>query len=77
MIIKTFGAGSNEDSITVCDVASMKIKNPKSGFSIDLNLLTVPLICSPLQGQAVKWAKENYPHFENLDLAKSILIRVN
>ena len=70
MIIKTFGAGSNEDSITVCDVASMKIKNPKSGFSIDLNLLTVPLICSPLQGQAVKWAKENYPHLENLDLAE-------
>ena len=70
MIIKTFGAGSNEDSITVCDVAGMKIKNPKSGFSIDLNLLTVPLICSPLQGQAVKWAKENYPHLENLDLAE-------
>ena len=37
MIIKTFGAGSNEDSITVCDDASMKIKNPKSGFSIDLS----------------------------------------
>ena len=70
MIIKTFGAGSNEDSITVCDVASMKIKNPKSGFSIDLNLLTVPLICSPLQGQAVKCGKENYPHLENLDLAE-------
>ena len=63
MIIKTFGAGSNEDSIIVCDVASMKIKNLKSGFSIDLNLLTAPLICSSLQGQAVKWAKENYPHY--------------
>ena len=70
MIIRTLGAGSNEDSITACDVASMKIKNPKSGFSIDLNLLTVPLICSPLQGQAVRWAKENYPHLENLDIAE-------
>ena len=61
MIIKTFGAGSNEDSITVCDVASLKIKNPKLGFSIDLNLLTIPLICSPLQGQPVKWAKRITP----------------
>ena len=70
MIIKTFGAGSNEDSITACDVASVKIMNPKSQFSIDLNLLTVLLICSPLQGQVVKCAKENYPHLENLDLAE-------
>ena len=63
MIIKTFGAGSNEDSITVCDVASMKIKNPKSGFLIDINLLTVSPFLFSTSGSSCKVGKRELSPF--------------
>ena len=36
---------------------------------MQFNLLEVDQICSPLKGQAIRWAQKEYPHLQGLKLA--------
>ena len=58
IIIKTFGA--DETDIKTCDIVSLGLKSKHSEFYIEIKALEVPTICSPIQGQAVRWAKNQY-----------------
>ena len=71
MIIKAFGSNSND--VQICDLTTLKIKNRLSDLSVDTQALSVPLIASPIQGQSVQWAKQNYKHLANLQLADDCL----
>ena len=51
-----------------CDAVKFVLKNQNKTFEIEVNALATPLICSSLQGQDVKLAKETFPHLFNLDL---------
>ena len=67
LVIKTFGTDNVE--MKQCDVVKLVLKNRNKTFEIKVDVLVTPLICSPLQGQEVKLAKETFPHLFNLDLA--------
>ena len=71
MIIKAFGSDSND--VQICDLTTLKIKNRLSDLSVDIQALSVPFIVSPIQGQSVQWAKQNYKHLANLELADDCL----
>ena len=45
------------------------VKDFGQAFKIETNALVQETICSPLQGQEVKFAKEHYAHLFDLDLA--------
>ena len=64
VIIKTFG--SDNSDVQICDPTILKIKNRLSDLSVDIQVLSVPFIASTIQGQSVKWAKQNYKHSANL-----------
>ena len=66
LVIKTFGTDNVEMK---CDVVKLVLKNRNKTFEIEVDSLVTPLLCSPLQGQEVKLAKETFPHLFNLDLA--------
>ena len=36
---------------------------------MQFNFLEVDQICSPLEGQAIRWAQKEYPHLQGLKLA--------
>ena len=40
-----------------------------SNFNVEINALVVPTICSPIQGQTIRFAKKMYPHLQNLQSA--------
>ena len=65
--IKVFG--SNESNDTRCDVVKVGLGARHSEFETEVSALVVPTICSPLQGQTVRWAKKTYAHLKNLNLA--------
>ena len=65
--IKVFG--SNESNDTRCDVVKVGLGARHLEFETEVSALVVPTICSPLQGQTVRWAKKNYAHLKNLNLA--------
>ena len=44
----------------------------KDGCQLQLQFLTVPLICEPLSGQLVVCAAERYPHLSKLELADAV-----
>ena len=67
IIINTFG--TDETDIKTCDVASLGLKSKHSEFYIEIKALEVPTICSPIQGQAVRWAKNQYNYLKGLNLA--------
>ena len=71
MIIKAFGSDSSD--VQICDLTTLKIKNRLSDLSVDIQALSVPFIASPIQGQSVQWAKQNYKHLANLQLADDCL----
>ena len=57
MVIEVFG--STEGKETSLDIVAVDL----SGRSV------VPTICSPIQGQTIRFAKKMYPHLQNLHLA--------
>ena len=67
LVIKTFGTDNVE--MKQCDAVKLVLKNQNKTFQTEVDALVTPLICSPLQGQEVKLAKETFPHLFNLDLA--------
>ena len=67
LMIKTFGTDNVE--MKQCDAVELVLKNRNKTFEIEVDAPATPLICSPLQGQDVKLAKETFSHLFNLDLA--------
>ena len=67
IMIKTFGA--DETDIKTCDIVSLGLKSKHSEFYIEIKALEVPTICSPIQGQAVRWAKNQYNYLKGFNLA--------
>ena len=65
--IKTFS--NDEGQLKICDCVSVELKSKQSEFSMQFNLLEVDQICSPLKGQAIRWAQKEYPHLQGLKLA--------
>ena len=66
MVIKSFG--SQSETKQVCELVSLGI-TPRQGLSLQLSFLTVPFICEPLTSQLIMYARENYRHLVDLDLA--------
>ena len=52
-----------------CDVVSLGLKSKHSEFYIEIKALEFPTICSPIQGHAVRWAKNQYNYIKRLNLA--------
>ena len=69
LVINTFG--TNESEIKQYDLVKFVMKSKDKTFEIETNALVQETICSPLQGQEVKFAKEHYTHLFDLDLATS------
>ena len=67
MVIKVFG--STEGKETSCDIVAVDLSGRNSNFNVEINALVVPTICSPIQGQTIRFAKKMYPHLQNLHLA--------
>ena len=67
VLIKTFG--NDEGQLKVCGCVSVELKSKQSEFSMQFNLWEVEQICSPLKGQAIRWARKEYPHLQGLKLA--------
>ena len=66
-MINTFG--TNESEIKQYDLVKFVMKSKDKTFEIETNALVQETICSSLQGQEVKFAKEHYAHLFDLDLA--------
>ena len=67
LVINTFG--TNESEIKQYHLVKFVMKSKDKTFEIETNALVQETICSPLQGQEVKFAKEHYAHLFDLDLA--------
>ena len=67
LVINTFG--TNESEITQYDSVKFVMKSKDKTFEIETNALVQETICSPLQGQEVKFAKEHYAVLFHVDLA--------
>ena len=65
VLIKT--SSNDEGQLKIC--VSVELKSKQSEFSKQFNLLEVYPICSPLKGQAIRWAQKKYPHLQGLKLA--------
>ena len=66
MLIKTFG--TEKHTKHSCPVVTLSM-DTKDGRQLQLQFLTVPLICESLSGQPVVCAAERYPHLSKLELA--------
>ena len=67
LVINTFG--TNKSEIKQYDLVKFVMKSKDKTFEIETNALVQETICSPLQGQEVKFAKEHYAHLFDLDFA--------
>ena len=67
IIIKTFG--TDETDIKTCDIVSFGLKSKHSEFYIEIKAIEVPTVCSPIQAQAVRWAKIQYSYLKRLNWA--------
>ena len=57
----------------ICDLTTLKIKNRLSDLYVNIQALSVSFIASLIQRQSVQWAKQNYKHLANLQLADDCL----
>ena len=69
LAVKTFDTGTEE--LHEYEVAQICVQSPSGDLNLYLNVLTVPVICSPLSGQCIKLAKHKFPHLQDLKLADS------
>ena len=69
MLIEIFG--STVECRHSCDVVRVAVRT-KNKSLLELQFLTVPLICEPQSGQPISYAVEHYPHLLNLELADPV-----
>ena len=66
MMIRTFGSVAEERR--TCDVVRLAMRTIDGG-ELNLEFLTVPLICEPLTGQPLSLAVTQFPYLKDLELA--------
>ena len=67
LMIKTFG--SDEGQMQSCEVVQLCLKEVSTDLNFYLTAYVVPMICAPLQNQAIEVAYHYYPHLTGLKLA--------
>ena len=67
LMIKTFGA--EEGKIQDCEVVQLCLQGLHNDLSVYVTAYVVPVICAPLQNQAIELAYQSYPHLNGLRLA--------
>ena len=67
LLLKTFDTSS--EKAMSCNVVQLNMKGLYSSLHLALTAYVVPMICSPLQKQPVKFAVDSYSHLKPLQLA--------
>ena len=70
LLIKTFGDDSEQ--LRECDTVQLAVKGLNDDLMLYINAHTVPLICCPIQNQAIQFAVESYDHLSHIELADSM-----
>lgn len=70
LCIKTFGQDC--DKVQTVEVVKLCLSNVKTHENVFISALVVPMICSPLSNQDVKFAKEHYQHLSEITLSESV-----
>ena len=60
-----------------CDTVQFAVKGLNDDLMLYINAHTVPLICSPIQNQAIQFAVESYDHLSHIELADSMKFSQN
>ena len=68
LCIKTFG--SDYDNLKTVDVVNLCLKNVDNDVTMTITAHVVPMICSPLNYQAVQFAKKNHDHLKDIVLSE-------
>ena len=75
LLIKTFG--DDREQLRECDTVRFAAKGLNDNLMLYINAHTVPLICSPIQNQAIQFAVESYDHLSHIELADSMKFSQN
>ncbi len=67
--VKVFGGDAG--TIQTCDVVQFCVRSSYTGLCVYVTAYVVPILCSPLSEQPIKFAASNYPHLAGLCLADS------
>ena len=70
LCIKTFGSDYN--NLKTVDVVNLCLKNVNNDTNVSITAHVVPMICSPLNYQAVQFARENHTHLKDISLSECI-----
>ena len=68
LCLKTFGSDYN--NLKTVDIVNVRLKNVENDLSVIITAHVVPLICSPLNYQAVQFAKQNHRHLADVVLSE-------
>ena len=68
LCIKTFE--SHYDNLKSVDVVSLCLKNIDNDVTVTITAHVVPMICSPLNYQAVQFARKNHAHLKDIALSE-------
>ena len=68
LCIKTLGSDYN--NLKTVDIVNLCLKNVENDPSVIITAHVVPLICSPLNYQAVQFAKQNHSHLADVVLSE-------
>ena len=69
LIIKTFG--NENEELRECDIVQLCLRPLHDDLNIYLTAYSIPVICSQICDQPVKFAAEKYEHLQGLQLADS------
>ena len=67
LCINTFG--SDYDNLKAVDVVNLCLKNVDDDIIVTITAHVVPMICSPLNYQAVQFARKNHAHLRDIALS--------
>ena len=70
LCIKTFGSDYN--NLKTVDVVNLCLQNVNNDTTVSIAAHVVPMICSPLNYQAVQFARENHTHLKDITLSECI-----
>ena len=64
LCMKTFGSDYN--NLKTVDVVNLCMKNVDNDVTVTVTAHVVPIICSPLDYQAVQFARKNHAHLKDI-----------
>ena len=68
LCIKAFG--SDYDNLKTVDIVNLCPKNVDNDITVTITAHIVPMICSPLNYQAVQFARKNHAHLKDITLSE-------